>query len=212
MVTIQPINSFPKDASVDNLFARFMPLGESNPDLPQKDVSGLTLTAAILLPDDESTGARRVLRVGKTAMQVLGLDEDTLFAKALENTQRMFPPVITPLHEALTALDPSIEGAEPVDVLCVTNTESAFYGAAALLYPGVIEELTERMGGGFYIIPSSVHEVLIVPLSFGGWEELEQMLRGINLMVVASDEVLSNDMYKYNAETGWFGKAREEAA
>ena len=60
-----------------------------------------------------------------------------------------------------------------------------------------------RLGADYYVLPSSVHEVMIVP-DDGGFDsgELEEMVREINATQVAPEEVLSDHIYYYNCGEG----------
>lgn len=76
----------------------------------------------------------------------------------------------------------------------VTNQEEE-YGAAAILIKEAMEKLRDRIGE-FYIIPSSIHEILVVPNAIA--VELKKMVREINDTVVEVKEVLSYNIYKYD--------------
>lgn len=84
----------------------------------------------------------------------------------------------------------------------VSNTRG-LYGAASILYDGVLEQCAQVMNGSFYILPSSVHEVLILPVNgfyiAGG---LSEMVKEINRTQVAVEEVLSDHVYIYHRKTG----------
>ncbi len=87
----------------------------------------------------------------------------------------------------------------PMKVL--TNSKRSS-GAVCILYPGVLEEVAaERMGGDFYIIPSSVHEVILLPDDGRLLEEnLKEMIFEVNRTKVDPEEVLSDNLYYYDAE------------
>ena len=74
-------------------------------------------------------------------------------------------------------------------------------GASVLFYPGVQEKIAEAMGEGYTVLPSSVHEVLIVPDSLSpGQMELAEMVRSVNKNVLDPKEVLSDNIYHYDRE------------
>ena len=54
-----------------------------------------------------------------------------------------------------------VEPAMPGVYVC-TN-ESKHHGASALMYPNFMDEVADKLGGDFYIIPSSIHETLLFP-------------------------------------------------
>ena len=90
-------------------------------------------------------------------------------------------------------------GSEDLGITVLTNDESKF-GANLILDKGVMEAMSKRMGGDFIIIPSSIHEVLIMPMSFGT-EGLTDMIRTVNASSVEPVDVLSDHPYVYSAET-----------
>ena len=73
------------------------------------------------------------------------------------------------------------------------------YGAAVLLYPGLLEMIGEEWKENFYILPSSIHEVLLVPESKNpGLSELKEAVFSINRTEVTKEEFLSDTVYYYN--------------
>ena len=84
------------------------------------------------------------------------------------------------------------------DVMYVHTNESGYLGAAVILYSDVLKKEYERLGENFYIIPSSIHEIIVVPESFGmNRIEMENMLRSINASDVREEEILSDYVYYY---------------
>lgn len=80
----------------------------------------------------------------------------------------------------------------------VLSTEGGINGASCLLYSGVTEKIAERLGTGYYILPSSVNEVIIVPDTADiGEEYLREMVPQINRSEVEPTEVLSDEIYRY---------------
>lgn len=84
----------------------------------------------------------------------------------------------------------------------VLSNFSRLYGASAILYPGVKEACAKQFKTGFFILPSSVHELILVPDEGQvSKEKLEQMVREVNETQVDPQEHLSDFVYYYNAET-----------
>lgn len=84
----------------------------------------------------------------------------------------------------------------------VTNRHH-FYGASAMLYPGVLGECAGIEGCSLFILPSSVHEVLLVS-DDGQFDAagLREMVMDVNRCHVSDEEYLSDDVYYYDRETG----------
>lgn len=93
-------------------------------------------------------------------------------------------------------------GETHLQMYVLTNTERR-YGAVNLLYPEILKAAAGRLNGDFYVLPSSVHECMLVPVSTGASAaDLQQMVREINQVCVAPEEVLGDSVYCYERETG----------
>ncbi|MCD8300425.1 MAG: DUF5688 family protein [Clostridiales bacterium] len=86
-------------------------------------------------------------------------------------------------------------------MLVLTNREKC-YGDAGLLLGR--DFFNEAMGGrNFYILPSSVHELILVPGERMADEyRLTQMVREVNRETVLNEEVLADHVYYYDMAVG----------
>lgn len=73
-------------------------------------------------------------------------------------------------------------------------------GAAVLLYPEIMQVFADKWGSNFYLIPSSIHELIAVPEKECRKEELKRMIYEVNNTQVAGDEILSYSVYYYNRD------------
>ena len=87
-----------------------------------------------------------------------GITEDDLYNDALRNSSVLFPPRLDLLTDIIGEKP---EGEDPG--IMVLSNKGGFYGASAVMYPGVLEMASSEMGGDFYIIPSSINEMILVP-------------------------------------------------
>ena len=155
------------------------------------------------IADIEFGEYRLVIR--EEMLEPMAMDKKTLFDTALRNTVEKNPAVFFDLKESAMCshqgecvnllesgerLAPA--GAGPGFVL--TNSR-LYWGAGALFYPGVIERIHELLDGDFYVLPSSVHELIIVPVEDQDPEMLVEMIRSANRSVVEPGEVLADDLY-----------------
>ncbi len=70
------------------------------------------------------------------------------------------------------------------------------------MYDSILAEIGDRIQDDFFVLPSSVHEVIIVPASSGaGQEDLEAMVREINTTQVLPEEILSDRVYYYERKS-----------
>lgn len=128
-----------------------------------------------------------------------------LMMLAQENTPRLFPSRLTSMQEMLEELmDAHEEIPADADVpLAVLTNAKRCHGAACMLYPGLLEKIAGKKNSGFYIIPSSIHEVLLLDKS--GVEspgEVKMMIHEVNRQHVAKEDILSDSLYYYDISTG----------
>lgn len=130
-----------------------------------------------------------------------GVTTEELMRQAKENTCRLYPPYLESVEKLIRdemGGDCLLEtdGNLPLDVL---SNHQKNYGACSILYPGVLALYAKRCGGNFFILPSSVHEVLLIRDS--GEEDagcLKQMIAEVNADHLPKEEFLSNDLYYYD--------------
>jgi len=85
----------------------------------------------------------------------------------------------------------------------VLTNERRFCGAAVMLYSKLLHKIAMRLGKDLLIIPSSIHEVIIMP-DRGEYsiEELSNFVRNINEEAVEQEERLTNHIYIYRRKNG----------
>ncbi len=124
---------------------------------------------------------------------------ETLFAAAQENMAEKMPELLVPMQkllEEMTGLDTQDEYSVPMYVL--TNQEKTF-GASALLYSKKIKYLAKIWQKDLLILPSSVHEVLILPDDGErDYDFYRQMVKEVNTTQVDPEEILSESLYRFN--------------
>lgn len=117
--------------------------------------------------------------------------------------------------EARAMLDTMIPPT-PDEMMYVLSNEDKTYGAAIVLNDKVMDDIAEKVGGEFYILPSSVHELLIIPRNADtDLKLLESMVQEVNATQVAPEERLSDHVYAYDTkehELFRADKAEERAA
>lgn len=83
----------------------------------------------------------------------------------------------------------------------VLSNRSRVQGASCILYPDILKDFAAAVGGDFYILPSSIHEVILLPVQ--GDEDSEafkRMVKEVNETQVEKEEVLSDSVYYYSRE------------
>lgn len=146
--------------------------------------------------EDEEIGT---LRITNEHLRYWNINSDTLLALASQNTPNLFPCLIRTMGEVISEMLPDSEGecVCPTPMYVLTNT-SGINGATVILYQDVLQRLSRTLESDFYILPSSVHEVIAVPVTNGfAKQELSAMVEEINNSQVAPEEVLSGQVYRY---------------
>lgn len=153
---------------------------------------------------------RGTILIHNSHMEMWGTSTEELYKLAEVNTPRLFPWVLGTLPEILCDAGEEDccgelknlpqEDIPDIPMRVLTNSTRR-YGAACVLYPGVLEIVAERMGGDFYVFPSSIHEVILMPCDGMVTEEyMKTMISDINSTQVDPEEVLSNSLYCYDAK------------
>lgn len=138
-------------------------------------------------------------------MQRWNLSVDDLYELAKENMPKMCPSVIGSLDHLILGFDKEEEDIISCDpglpVLYVLSNQTNINGASSVLYNGVLKEFADRLDSDLIILPSSVHEVLL--LRYSETVELEMfknLVRRVNEEDVPAEDVLSDSVYLYSRE------------
>ncbi len=172
------------------------------------DVLDLSIVFYLIVDMEERSTATILIR--NEHLKVWGMDEEQLLSFAYENVQRLIPPQLFLMREIV---EETLElgRRKPINLfeypenlkgefMYVLTNSHRNLGAAAILYPGVQKKIAEILNGGYYVIPSSVHEMIIVPMTESiTRKELDQMVKEVNENVVDPEEILSDHVYIYDA-------------
>lgn len=156
---------------------------------------------------EEREGVERAAcLLSNQAMESMELTLEELEQIASENTPKDLPVSVHSIEEVIEEL---LEDAMPdysyhdddsipaVPMHVVTNKEKLF-GASAILYPQVLWSLGQSLQDDFYVLPSSIHECIVVPVSaVQSQESLKEIVEEINREQVPPGEILSNNVFCY---------------
>lgn len=137
-------------------------------------------------------------------MEHWNVTKEQLYAAARANTPVLLPFHIYPIEELLEEMMPGeipaeLKGNIPLYVL---SNPSNLNGANALLFPEYIQDFAREKNCDLYILPSSIHEILLMPAeSHISPSALTQMICQVNEKHVQKDEILSFHPYYYSRET-----------
>ena len=132
-------------------------------------------------------------------LKMWNVKEAEIFARAAWNTRRILPEDCQPLSEMAGGWGVEIPRGE--DIFYVLTNRYRNFGAACLLYEGCLERIGEKLGENYYVLPSSVHEVIILPESKSvSKRDLTALVREVNDTQVEEEEILSDRVYYYDRE------------
>ncbi len=135
-----------------------------------------------------------------------------LFRAAKDNTQRILGYEIKGINDAIYEImqEDEQEGfcfdgciaefADSVPMYVLSN-KSRVEGAACMIYPDLIKDFAEALGSSLYIIPSSIHELLLLPVTNANEsQDIKNMIWEINDTQVKMEEILSYSLYLFDKE------------
>ena len=176
-------------------------------EIVRSSILDLKLYVRIAVGDDST------IAVTKTLLDYWGIDEEELFAAAMESAMARGYRIIG-ITEYITSgkwgTEPEcqsiMEAAElKPDMLYKVSNKEGYYGASALVMPEILAKIADLLGitDRLVILPSSIHEILIMKMDPDmPYEYISQMIQDINAEEVEESEVLSSHPYYYNVKTG----------
>ena len=180
---------------------------ERNESLVEQSISkeflDLSAVVRVVLKMDKEGMASMALSKGDA--EILGMTEEEIYAAALANTLRLFPPKLMNLGRYVEmSIGAELPlGEDEVTTYILTNQKEVD-GAIYFMSPEVVGAIAEALEDDLYILPSSVNEVLLVRASEleDGVDKLKEMVRDANETVVAEKDILSYNVYHYDKEHG----------
>lgn len=152
----------------------------------------------------DEKGKERMLLYTEEEIREKGWNTQWMEKMAAENTQRELPAVLKPMDEVICELGGEellhVDQEMKIPMYVLTNREK-WLGAACILYPGLLSQISRQLQDDFYVLPSSIHECIIVPAS-GAYtgKELEKIVTEINETEVPEGEILSDKAYFYEQQ------------
>ena len=105
-------------------------------------------------------------------------------------------------HDVKSAFfDIELEKDTEDSFMYIATNSMRLNGANVVFYDSLLKTFSELIKSDFYIIPSSIHEVMLVPNSSLELKELKEMVYSINRTALMEEEFLSDNVYYYNVNT-----------
>lgn len=177
--------------------------------LPHKELEDMSIVYRFLISSDNEGRASVV--INNNMMEQMGITPEQLHEDAMKNSPVIRPAVIQNMAEVmmelnhLTPEEADMMGLTMDDgpqMMYVATVPDKINGAGVLAYQDFMEQASERIGGGdFYILPSSKHEVLIVPdKDFVQLDDLKAMVKEVNATEVSAQDKLTDSVYHYDSQ------------
>lgn len=161
-------------------------------DIPHRNFQDLSVIYSYVIEYQEEYSASVMIK--NELLELLEMNEQQLYEMALVNTKRLFPTII---HASF----PEEIMPPEYNMFLVSNQRNNQNGSASILYEEVIQKLEEKIKDDFYIIPSSICEVLVVSAKSFNSIELRQTVKDVNDTILNPKEFLSYNVYFYNRNT-----------
>ncbi len=130
------------------------------------------------------------------------ISEDELWENIKENANIVEPAKVESLLDVVGNIVGDTDECNDSCGIFVVSNKDRTLGASAVFYPGVLKGLSEAFNSDLFVIPSSIHEMLVIPdpkLDINP-ANLKEIINEVNTTTVAEEEILSNNLYMYDRE------------
>ena len=169
--------------------------------VPHTDKENISMVYRLQL-DSTENGAATVL-ITNAMMEQFGVTKEQLHADAMENAQEIRPADFRTMAAVMAEMMgmPEEMMADMAPPMYVATNQDKVQGAAVMFYPDFMDQAAKELGGDIFILPSSVHEVLILPDDGNmNAQELKEMVTSINALEVSPEDRLTDSVYHYDAQ------------
>lgn len=157
-----------------------------------------------LLIETTEKGSATIL-ITNDMLHCWGISVEQLYQTARENTPRLLNADFQTMRTVICQLlgkncqEVYQEECQEESYMYVLSNQYRHFGAICMLYDRVLEDIANQIDEDFYILPSSIHEVIILPVSCSpSLAEINDMIVEINETQVTEEEVLSDHAYFYS--------------
>lgn len=178
-------------------------------DVPHYRFLDLALVFNCLVESSPSGSA--TILIHEHHLTYWNITRDDLYALAQQNTPRLLSYELRNMTDVLKELfdDDELAGAMPDSDFCSANAmyvltnRYKLNGSGCILYPNLLRDFAARLESDLFILPSSIHEVLIIPAKNpSSPDELSDMVKDVNSSQLSREEILSDHIYYFSRESG----------
>lgn len=167
-------------------------------DVPCKRLQDLAVVPVCVIPNHR--GERGTITIRDSLLESWEISKEELWENVFLAAPSVSPASVTELGNMLEDIGFPDTDEQLTKIYVVTNEYKCF-GAGVFLYPGILGKLSEEHESDLYIIPSSVHETLIVP-AIDGTDPmaLKTIIGEVNRECVCAEDILSDNLYIYERD------------
>lgn len=191
-------------------------------EVPHIPLLDLSIVFYILVDVDEKGSA--TIQIRNEHIENWNVNVEQLYKDAKLNVKCLIPARLMCMQHVIEKLCDISKGEEKdllkakfppenKEFMYILTNSIHQYGAAVLAYPNILEMASRIIGEDFYLLPSSIHEVILIPKSKSpDLKDLNEMINEVNETQVQEEEVLSDHAYYYekNTHTLMMGKCLSE--
>ena len=169
-------------------------------DIPYRRFEDLAMVPICMVRNSEIGVGHITIR--NSHLDLWGITYDRLWKNLMENSTKTAEVRIKTMPDFLG--EDYINDFDVLQNIIIVSNKEQNYGAGAVLYPGVLEKISDKYGKNLYVLPASVHEVLVLPEQGeeNEAEMLEAIVRQVNAGVLSKEDFLSDKIYYYEKTAG----------
>lgn len=166
------------------------------PSIPFLDLSIVFRVILDPMPVDSTPS----ILVTNKHLKLWGIDKETIYEIAKENTPKLLPAKMAKLSELIRH---TLQEKDIPDVnMYVLTNQRFWFGSYCINYPGILSALAEKENANLYILPSSIYETIITPDLYGIIpQKLKDIVYQVNKTSLPEEELLSCSIYYFSRET-----------
>ncbi len=170
-------------------------------NIPHIEICDLSLVF-YLLADTDVKYSKSVL-INNSMLRIWGAGAKEICKNARKNTPIKLPAQFKNINGSVSEdiLNVMNEYREEELPMYILTNSMAVYGASCVLYDGMLETISQKFGSGFYVLPSSLHEVILVPAYVCDKlfaKRLKRLVMTVNFEMLPQQDVLSDSIYYYS--------------
>ena len=150
--------------------------------------------------------------VNNHLLGMYGVSAEELHADAEKNSAIIKPIVLKGMAEMMCAMmspeEQEFYGLSNMgrdEIMYVATVPDKMKGAGVLAYEGFMDYATKKLGGDFFVLPSSVHEIILVKDDGArSYHDLKSMVETVNATEVLPEDQLTNSVYHYDSKNKVF--------